>query len=204
MNAHNLTATCLSEQVFCGTEELRPSPHRPGFAMRSAPAAAAHGKTGALCHGFAMSARRSLPPFLFRDGVHCETLEEYFEEFVTVLLCGECVLNPSVLEGAIFHNRPILRPQIRCVWNKSFLSFAHIFWRTFCCLQFSSTDTVYFISRGSDIPQSAWKTQKVVWCIYLLKQWKANQIWMIESWVWININHETPHTIEMFVNKHHS
>ena len=146
---------------------LRSSSYRPGFAMRSAPAAAAHGKTGALCHGFAMSARRSLPPFLFRDGVHCDPLEEYFEEFVTVLLCGECVLNPSVLEGAIFHSRPIMRPQIRCLWNKSFPSSGNMFSQSSCTLQFSSTDTVNFISRGSDIPQSAWKTQKVVWCIHL-------------------------------------
>ena len=72
----------------------------------------------------------------------------------------ECVLKPRVLEGAIFHSRPILRPQIRCLWNKSFLSFGNNFFQSSSRLQFSSTDTVNFISRGSDIPQSAEKILK--------------------------------------------
>ena len=82
-----------------------------------------------------------------------------------ILFFVECVLKPLVHEGAIFHNRPILRPQIRCLWNKSFLSFGNYFFLSSFKLQFSSTDTVNFISRGSDIPQSVEKIYISTWSL---------------------------------------
>ena len=152
----------LSAGVHEGAPSLLLTPAPPP----DPPPPPAHGKPVAKSPCLAMSARRGWPWVLFRDGVNSEPLEEYFVDVETVILFFvECVLKPLVHEGAIFHNRPILRPQIRCLWNKSFLSFGNYFFLSSFKLQFSSTDTVNFISRGSDIPQSVEKIYISTWSL---------------------------------------